>query len=251
MIYANTRLFLLMMLNSALLTLSLERLMPKPDEYIILLYHHISAKESPYSVSPTLFKKQIKFLKEEFDIVKLSDVKKDRGFQGKKVIITFDDGYQDIYTNAYKIIKEHNIPITIFLISGRIGKKGYLNWNQINELKKSGLVEFGNHSRNHRALDKLNADELKSEIAGADKDLRNKLGKIKYFSYPFGDRYDKRAVKLLKKLEYKYCLTWVTGINDKGTDPYQLKRISINGLDFKNKLKLRYASIYFKVFKKK
>ncbi|MCL1900064.1 MAG: polysaccharide deacetylase family protein, partial [Promicromonosporaceae bacterium] len=55
------------------------------------------------------------------------------GADEKSVVITFDDGYEDNYKNAFPILKDHGIKATIFLISNKIGEENMLNKEQIRE----------------------------------------------------------------------------------------------------------------------
>lgn len=81
------------------------------------------------------------------------------------ITLWFDDGWEDNYTNAYKIISrvEPSIKGTIGLIGTRIGQDRYLSDSQIKELKKDDW-EFVNHSYTHPDLTTLTDDEVRNEI---------------------------------------------------------------------------------------
>jgi peptidoglycan/xylan/chitin deacetylase (PgdA/CDA1 family) len=225
--------------------LFLEKLISKPAQFLIVNYHRIS-DHPEYSINKELFKKQINFLSKNFEIIKLSDIVNINNSKKKKLLITLDDGTEDNYINAYGIIKDFNIPIHIFLISRLIDHEGYLNWNQIMEMKKSRLVIFGNHTKNHLSLKNLGYEEIKSQVFEANIELQEKLGEIRYFSYPYGE-FDNKAIKILREAELKYGLTIEPGINDLDTDPYRLKRIAIDDLSVHTKFKLKYSNLYFKI----
>lgn len=97
------------------------------NEIKILMYHGIIKK--PLDVrdwcflDESSFIKQAKFLKQHFDIISLSeavDLIKNRKITGTKVVITFDDGFQNNYDVAFKILSDLELPATIFIVSGLV-----------------------------------------------------------------------------------------------------------------------------------
>ena len=103
------------------------------------MYHRISIKENEWSfspVSPYAFEEQMKFLKKNFTIVPLSELR--AYIEGEKhvknnriAIITFDDGYKDNYIYAIPILKKYQIPATIYLTSGHINTKRLFWWDRL------------------------------------------------------------------------------------------------------------------------
>ena len=78
----------------------------------------------------------------------------------KPVIITFDDGYADNYENAYPILKKYGFKATIFLIYDFTNTyPNYLTWDQIAEMKESGLIRFESHTMTHANLAELTSIE--------------------------------------------------------------------------------------------
>ncbi|NWJ51611.1 MAG: polysaccharide deacetylase family protein [Bacteroidetes bacterium] len=68
-------------------------------------------------------------------------------------LLTFDDGYKDNYFIAFPLLKQYKIKATIFINTASIGHDpDYLTWNQIQEMYKSGLVDFELHSHRHAAV---------------------------------------------------------------------------------------------------
>ena len=64
---------------------------------------------------------------------------KNKPIPEKSVIITFDDGYRDNYTNAFPILKEFNMNATIFVISSYINRDLYLTSDEIKEMSDYGI----------------------------------------------------------------------------------------------------------------
>jgi peptidoglycan/xylan/chitin deacetylase (PgdA/CDA1 family) len=146
------------------------------------------------------------------------------GFHGKNIsgcqaendlALTFDDGWESFYTNAFPILKQYGFSSTVFIITGYVGKfsrwdyhkKKHLDWMQICELAEQG-IEFACHSNSHSDLRGLDEKQLEYEIDYSKKTIEDKIGQpVKYFSYPFG-RYDKSVIEIVKKAGYEnaFCL---------------------------------------------
>ena len=123
----------------------------KRSDPMILYYHRVADVDDDYIGMPDLtvsvdnFRNQLKFIKEEFDVVPLwqmiDGVEKGKGFPNREIAITFDDGYYDNYRNAFPILKEFRIPATIFVTTGHIGGNDMFWWDKIAYLKKWDLLE--------------------------------------------------------------------------------------------------------------
>jgi peptidoglycan/xylan/chitin deacetylase (PgdA/CDA1 family) len=160
----------------------------------------------------------------------------------KRIILTFDDGYSDIFVNALDIFKRLSGRAIIFLVAGKIGGvndwdsscelagKSLLSWEQIDELAKSG-VELGSHSMTHPDLTKLKSKELEREIRESKRILEERLGNpIDGFSYPFG-LFNNQVISALRDAGYKWAVTTSDSIWEGLGNPYRVRRISISGVD--------------------
>jgi biofilm PGA synthesis lipoprotein PgaB len=139
-----------------------------PNEFTVLSYHEIADKsetlDSTYAVTPSHFEEQIHWLmKEGYHFISINDIlayrKHAKPLPEKAVLMTFDDGYQSVYTNAYPLIKKYKIPVIIALVGSWMEAKNTVNFDgqmiprdkflsqtQIKEMVGSGLVEIGSHS---------------------------------------------------------------------------------------------------------
>ncbi|MGD9654014.1 MAG: poly-beta-1,6-N-acetyl-D-glucosamine N-deacetylase PgaB [Sulfuricurvum sp.] len=145
------------------------------NEFTILSYHEISDKsetlDSTYAVSPSNFEKQMRWLIDNgYHFVRIDDIlnyrKHGKPLPEKAVLVTFDDGYQSVYANAFPVLKKYKIPTVIALVgswlqkedkvdfSGHmIARNKFLSQKEIKEMVKSGLVEVGSHSyQSHEGL---------------------------------------------------------------------------------------------------
>ncbi|MCX6181561.1 MAG: polysaccharide deacetylase family protein [Bacteroidetes bacterium] len=89
-----------------------------------MVYHDVSSADElshskHYSTEITLFQKHIEFFQKNFSIVSLDELAKSKGW-GNRLAITFDDGFKSIKKNAIPLLREKNIPFTIFLNSSAV-----------------------------------------------------------------------------------------------------------------------------------
>lgn len=101
----------------------------KKNNVLILCYHRVGVNEpDPYLVNVSVkhFCEQMSVLRQEYEILRLSDELNSRK---KAVIVTFDDGYYDNYINVFPILKENNIPATFFIPTDNLGSYKEL-WDQ-------------------------------------------------------------------------------------------------------------------------
>ena len=149
----------------------------------ILMYHSISNSIHPLSVSIENFEKQMKFMvNNDYHSIFLSDLNNINDFNKKYFIITFDDGYLDIYENALPILQKYNLKSICFFVSDYIGKYNIwdkdkenfiklnlMNVDQIIKWNKQGM-QVGLHTANHKNLknidynDKLEQIELPKKV---------------------------------------------------------------------------------------
>jgi peptidoglycan/xylan/chitin deacetylase (PgdA/CDA1 family) len=194
--------------------------------FTALMYHHIgiltdpAAEQYPFTISPEMFAKQLDFLKRNgYTPISLDDLL--RAYQtgqstcAKPVMLTFDDGYADNYTALFPLLKQYRVPVLIFLITQRIGKEGYLTWEQVREMHQSGLVAFGSHTCTHRRLRSLSDEEIWQEITQSKKILEEQLNcPILSFCYPFGaGGFDKRVRPKVLQAGYLFDFSTKKGIN--------------------------------------
>jgi len=112
------------------------------------------------------------------------------------VALTFDDGYADVHSTAYPLMKERGIPFLIYLATESIetgsplgppGKAAPLSWDQIVDMLTSGLVTVGAHTHRHTDLLSIPAEAVEEELETADGLIERRLGiRPAHFAYPWG-----------------------------------------------------------------
>ena len=215
----------------------------------ILTYHSISNEIEPdETVTPEEFERQLQYIKENYKVISLGEaieyLQTDFGKISGSIVITFDDGYSDNYYNAYPLLKKHDFPATIFLISDFIKNNGskYLSSSQIHEMK-SNDISFGSHTVSHQILTRLTNEEIVREIRDSKDTLESRLDqKISSFAYPVGTRADfnDEIMEIVKACKYTCACSNMYGMNGENADIFALKRIGIETTDnffiFKQKL---------------
>jgi len=201
----------------------------------VLMYHSINkgSAGSRLIVDAATFKKQMKFLKDHnFNCISINEyidnIKNKKKQKRKSVVITFDDGFEDNYLTAFPILKEFEIPVTIFIVTDWVGDENMLDWSQIKELEKSDLIDIGSHAVSHDMLTRMPKAEMLMEIKQSKQILEDALNKsIELFCYPTG-AHSEFIKKMTKLSGYKAaCATSV----DKRTsldDLFAIRRIRIS-----------------------
>jgi len=186
----------------------------------VLMYHHVQSKEEAIkgnevslTVYTDFFEKQMQYLKDHgYNVVSTARLVDffDNGTKipGKSVIITFDDGYEDFYTDAYPILQKFGFSATVFVPTGLLDNYNYLTWDQISSMKSSIL--FANHTWSHKNVMTV-ASDMQYEISTADLQLsEHSLNSPKIFAYPFGLD-SVQSEKYLETLGYKAAFTTSSG----------------------------------------
>jgi len=203
----------------------------------ILMYHSFQVEEdkSTPCVTPKIFAAQMEFLaKHHYNVVSLDKViaymTGIEKMPAKTVAITADDGYYNFYQNAYPVLKKHNFPATMFVITDRIGHDGYLGWKEILEMSDSGLITIGSHTRSHPWIPSISVDKEKlwDEFAGSKEILEKGLGKhVDFICYPNG-AFNGIAVETAKEAGYKGAFTTNPSKKSDINDIYAIRRIKMS-----------------------
>ena len=209
--------------------------LPEPEGFPILEYHTVTktpTRDSEiYNVPPDDFSAQLDYLQQNgYTTMTLQDfmrvLKGKQQLPAKPIVLTFDDGYADNFTEMLPILEAHNMTAVIYVITNKIGQEGYLNLEQLKEMQKRGL-EIGSHTADHIPIDTVSAHILNNQIHGSKQFLDwSGLETIYTFSYPNGAVSDK-LIDYLKKENFLNAVTGEPGLNNLETDPFKLKRIHI------------------------
>ena len=163
----------------------------------ILTYHSIDESGSPISVSPAMFRLQMAMLAEaKIPIVPIDQLCTTPG----SVAITFDDGFRNFLTGALPVLREHNFPATVFVVSDYCGKRNdwpsqlsgipvldLMDWAELRDIVPQG-ISLGGHSATHARLTGVSDDQLRREVFDSRAKTEERTGvHLAAFSYPYGD----------------------------------------------------------------
>ncbi len=208
-------------------------------------------------MSPVRFRQQLEgLLAAGYRFLPLGDVV-DHSSRGGKLparaaVVTFDDGFANVYQHAFPVLKELSVPATVFLVTGFIGSaepfpfdrwgqihRGTspdenwrpLSWAEIEEMHASGLVEFGSHTHTHASF-KRRPDDLLRDLRVSISVLNRRLGATRRpFSFPFGSArdgfVDAELVEAARRAGVTCALTTEIELVDPRTSPMSWGRLEI------------------------
>jgi peptidoglycan/xylan/chitin deacetylase (PgdA/CDA1 family) len=187
-------------------------------EVPILMYHMVDFSPPPagrwsagLTVSTAEFVEQMDYLANQgFHPVTLEDIYAamvgKRALPSKPVAITFDDGNMDNYTVAFPILREHGFAATFFVITGFVGDKLSMTWEDLRVMQAEGM-DIQSHTFDHRDLRAVDPQKLQEELSGSRDAIASHLGKVPVvLCYP-GGKYDTRAIEAAKAAGYLMAVT--------------------------------------------
>ena len=213
---------------------------PTPLQNITLpmvMYHYVENVVNPVDTirikldtNPALFNSQLMMLKDNNyetyfvkDLPKILDGKITPA--SNSIILTFDDGYEDFYTDAFPILKKYKYKSTIYIVSKFINKKGYMTQKELQEIQDSGIVEIGAHTLSHPDLRYLSLNKAQDEIVSSKVELEKMFSiNVETFAYP-GGGYNDNVIDIVKKAGYTVAVTTKPGITIKRDSLLTVKRI--------------------------
>ncbi len=208
----------------------------------ILMYHHVGepppgadAIRRDLTVLPGQFEAQLAYLSEEgYQTIHLSDLimhlQMGHPLPPKPIVITFDDGYHDVFTNAYPLLKEYEFVATFFIITllADEGREEYLSWAEIKALHAAGM-EIGSHTYTHPDLRAQPYDYVVWQVLGSKEAIEARIKEpVRLFSYPSG-RYDQQVVEVLKSTSYWGAVAIGQGVHQSSDRTFELQRIRVRG----------------------
>jgi len=206
----------------------------------ILMYHSVGYNKLFFTVTPESFRWQMQYLRQKgYHIARLSnvvdDLKYGRNLPRHTVALTFDDGYEDNFTNVLPVLEEFGIPATIFVSTDFIGTtrdvRGipmkHVSREQLVQLQKSDLVDIQAHGMSHRRLTTLDTADARREMERSQWQLADIVGKpCTLFAYPFGD-VDPR-IKAVARSLFSGAVGVRRGYAIADSDVFELPRQSID-----------------------
>ena len=209
-----------------------ELTLERPAENVnvpVLMYHAVSDDLWGYwdlFVSPQTIEEELLYLQENgFDTIWFEDLSHVEDYE-KPVILTFDDGYDDNYTELFPLLQKYNAKATIFVIPKAIGTPHKMTAEQIYELSQSGLVSIQSHTYSHGNLSTMDEETLVFEMEESQKYLAALTGQVPYaVCYPEGTR-SELSIEVAGRY-YEYGLLMNGQLYNTSDDPLRVKRFYV------------------------
>lgn len=206
----------------------------------VLTFHAIDDAASVISYDPRLFEYAMARLHAQgYRTIRLSEalacLRQRQPFSPRAFVLTFDDGFQSVYTDAFPALHRHGMTATVFLTVGSASAahasarlapfegRSMLSWPEIREMQAAG-IEFGAHTLTHPDLTRMSADQIEREMSGSKAVIEDALGApVTSFAYPFGF-FDAQCRRIAQ--QYFSCACADTlGLLSARSDPYALERV--------------------------
>jgi peptidoglycan/xylan/chitin deacetylase (PgdA/CDA1 family) len=206
----------------------------------ILMYHYIRINPDPrdrlgfdLSVTPADFTAQMDWLQANgYHPVDLNDL---RGYllghgtlPDKPVVLTFDDGYRDMYTTAFPILHAHHFKGVAYIVSGFLNSPYNVTSQQVVDLEDNG-IQIASHTVSHVDLTRVSAGELYHQLVDSKIALETLVGHpIVDFCYPSG-RFNDAVARAVEAAGYQTATTTQPGIVHSAGDRFLWTRVRVDG----------------------
>ena len=209
----------------------------------VLTYHKVGPRPwrtrlKGLYVSPSLFQKQLAELRAAgYETRSLDDVRRSDAPAGRRVVLTFDDGFRNVWEHALAPLARCGYRAIQFLVADRLGRlndweiregevaEPLMDAAQVRDWLAAGH-EIGAHSLTHPRLTQIPLAQAREEISASRKKLEDLFSvAVRHFCYPYGDCND-AVCDLAAEAGYATACTTRFGVNTAATPPYQLNRVT-------------------------
>lgn len=204
----------------------------------VLTYHSLDRSGSPVSIEPDVFEEHVDWLAsgqvEVTDLPQLLELPSGTD----AVAVTFDDGFRNFATEAWPLLRERRLPVTLFVVSGHAGgvndwgtreerrhvpELPLLDWRELGELADEG-VALGSHTVTHPDLSQLEVEAVEEEVVGSADRIEAETGhRPRCFAYPYG-RAGTAAGRCVREHYRVACTTAHRALGD-GDPPHLVPRL--------------------------
>ena len=199
----------------------------------VLYYHSVEDIErNEVVISPEKLRSQLQYIKDSgYTTLTMSEVNdyinNNKPIPEKSILLTFDDGYMNNYTDAFPILKELDMKATIFVITSGIDDGYYMSSAQLKELSDYG-IDIESHTVNHLHLNQLSYEKQLEELKNSKEKIEGITGKkVLSIAFPFGDN-NENTLKAAKDAGYSLAFSTDLGLSDRTDNPYKLNRIYVS-----------------------
>lgn len=215
-----------------------------PGSALVITYHSVGP--GPLAMRLDSFREQMEWLYQNALVVDLGALLSGN-YPSSKIgvtcAITFDDGYASVFQHAYPILRELDLPATVYLVTGAVAEEKprqsdefaglypgepILTWSQVKEMA-SGGISFGSHLATHKRLPLLGPGDARRELLDSKLTIEDRLGSpCGRFCYPWG-LHDDRSVAAVREVGYSNAVITTHGRwwSGKTPDHYRIPRVDI------------------------
>jgi peptidoglycan/xylan/chitin deacetylase (PgdA/CDA1 family) len=203
----------------------------------IFMYHYVEniidssdTTRMSLNIPPDIFEQQIQTLQKAGYIfltmaMVTNAVETGSDLPEKRIVLTFDDGYKDFYTDVFPLLKKYNVKAVAYIAPGLLDTPNYMSKHDVIEVAQSGLVEIASHTVNHRFLKDDQLSDAYYEIMESKNVLQDMIdGQVISFAYPYG-AFDAQAIDLVKKAGYKNAVSTLPGVEITEQNMFYITRI--------------------------
>lgn len=151
---------------------------------------------------------------------------------GQPFSLTFDDGFASFVEVVLPIVERFQIPVMLAVTREYIGRQGYLSQCALQDLARTGWIEFASHGLTHRHLIELDVPEISKELVSSKQWLEDLTGRpVRYVVYPYG-AYDSRCIQMAKAVGYEGGFTVIerrTAVPPRS--PFEVERLTVFNMD--------------------
>ena len=208
----------------------------------ILMYHYVRINPAPHdklgadlSVSPQVFAAQMDWLGSNgYHPVDFDDLRAyytgGATLPSRPVILTFDDGYKDLYAEAFPILRARGFKAVAYIVSGFLNSKQNVSDAQVVEMSHNG-IQIAAHTFSHKDLTAIDAATMEFELRSSRHYLEALLGHpVLDFAYPSG-RFNPAVTAAVERAGFATATTTQGGLTHSWSDHLLWTRVRIRGGD--------------------
>lgn len=211
----------------------------------VMMYHHVNAscveRDKINTVSPASFARQMEFLsRNNFHVLGIDEyveaLVSGRPLPLRSVVITFDDGDKDNFTEAYPVLRRYGFPAAMFVPSNTIGvvapdpRDSKMTWPDLREMA-AHKITIGSHLMDEEYLPDLPPERQREEIFGSKVALEKGLGHpVLYIAYPTGG-FSAGIEAMAREAGYRAAFTTNRGKDRFNRDLFAIRRVHIKDSD--------------------
>lgn len=206
----------------------------------VLTFHTLDDRPSVISFPASLFRRSMARLHESgfrtLDLLEAVDrLQRGMPLPQRSLVITFDDGYQSVYEEAFPVLERYGMCATVFLTAGEERKKepasrlpslngrSMLSWREIREMQSASFA-FGAHTLTHVDLTRAPLERVEEEMCESKRIIEDALGTpVASFAYPYG-RFDRHSLAIARRYFACACSDKL-GLVSPDSDPYTVERV--------------------------